>query len=93
MEAERKLYMEKLRRMEERLNLQRRTELQATEERKNEQIERLTRNHEKAFIDMKDYYHSVTANNIDLIDNLKVCSLFGSLVQMFAQALTYSEAK
>ncbi|KAM7533424.1 hypothetical protein Aperf_G00000125280 [Anoplocephala perfoliata] len=70
-EAERKLYMEKMRKLEERLDLQRRTELQATEESKNEQIERLMRNHENAFMDMKNYYHSVTANNIDLIDNLK----------------------
>ena len=71
-EAERQLYMEKTRCLEDQLELKRRIELQAVEERKNEQIALLTRNHEKAFIDMKNYFHSISANNISLIDTLKV---------------------
>ncbi|VUZ53945.1 unnamed protein product, partial [Hymenolepis diminuta] len=70
-EAERQLYMEKTKKLEERLDLQWRTELQRTEERKNEQIEELMQNHEKAFMEMKNYYYTVTANNINLIDELK----------------------
>lgn len=64
--------MEKTKKLEERLDLQWRTELQRTEERKNEQIEELMRNHEKAFMEMKNYYYTITANNINLIDELKV---------------------
>ena len=71
-EAERKVYMEKTRDLEERLDVQRRTEIQFIEERKNEQIAVLTRNHEKAFIEMKNYYHSITSNSVNLIDTLKV---------------------
>lgn len=42
------------------------------EERKNEWIEELKQNHERTFMDMKNYYHSITADNIYLIDELKV---------------------
>nr|CDS30497.1 growth arrest specific protein 8 [Hymenolepis microstoma] len=71
-EAERLLYMEKTKELEERLDLQRRMELQATEERKNAFIEEMLRNHEKAFIEMKNYYNTITATNINLIDELKI---------------------
>ncbi|EUB60025.1 Growth arrest-specific protein [Echinococcus granulosus] len=70
-EAERKVYMEKMRQVEERLDLQRRTEIQIVEESKNEQISVLIKNHEKDFMDIKNYYRSITANNVNLIDNLK----------------------
>ncbi|VDM18380.1 unnamed protein product [Hydatigera taeniaeformis] len=70
-EAERKVYMEKLRQLEERLDLQRRTEIQIVEDSKNEQISVLIKNHEKDFMDIKNYYRSITANSVNLIDNLK----------------------
>lgn len=64
--------MEKTRRLEERLDLQRRTEIQIIEESKNEQISVLIKNHEKDFMDIKNYYRSITANSVNLIDDLKV---------------------
>ncbi|VDK33268.1 unnamed protein product [Taenia asiatica] len=70
-EAERKVYMEKIRQLEERLDLQRRTEIQIVEESKNEQISVLIKNHEKDFMDIKNYYRSITANSVNLIDDLK----------------------
>ncbi|VDN96510.1 unnamed protein product [Rodentolepis nana] len=71
-EAERLLYLEKTRKLEERLDLQCRSELQATEERKNAFIEEMMRNHEKAFMEMKNYYDTITARSINLIDELKI---------------------
>lgn len=64
--------MEKTRQLEERLDLQRRTEIQIIEESKNEQISVLIKNHEKDFMDIKNYYRSITANSVNLIDDLKV---------------------
>lgn len=42
------------------------------EERKNTQITELTKNHEKAFNEMRNYYNDITLNNLALISSLKV---------------------
>lgn len=46
-------------------------EIQEIEETKNRQIENLTANHEKLFIDMKNYYNDITQNNLSLIATMK----------------------
>lgn len=42
------------------------------EERKNTQIAELTKHHERAFNEMKNYYNDITLNNLALISSLKV---------------------
>ncbi|VDD75326.1 unnamed protein product [Mesocestoides corti] len=70
-DEERRVHEEKMQQLYERMDLQRRTELQTTEERKNKQISVLIQNHEKAFMEIKNYYHDVTVNNVNLINDLK----------------------
>lgn len=71
MEMEQK-YEQKLTSQYESLNLKHRMEISEIEERKNMQIANLIKNHEKAFIDMKNYYNDITTNNLSLIQSLKV---------------------
>lgn len=52
--------------------MRRKTEIHEIEERKNQQINTLMRNHEKAFSDIKNYYNDITLNNLSLINTLKV---------------------
>lgn len=47
-------------------------EVSEVEERKNNHISTLTKNHEKAFTEMKNYYNDITLNNLALISSLKV---------------------
>lgn len=47
-------------------------EMSEVEERKNTQITELTRNHERWFNEMKNYYNDITLNNLALISSLKV---------------------
>ena len=47
-------------------------EIHEIEERKNRHINDLMRNHESAFTEMKNYYNSITRENLDLIRALKV---------------------
>jgi len=54
------------------MELRRKTEIHEIEERKNQQINDLLRNHEKAFSDIKNYYNDITLNNLNLINTLKV---------------------
>jgi hypothetical protein len=54
-----------------RLETSRRLETQRIEDRKNAHIGRLMKEHERAFADIKDYYHDITHNNLDLIKALK----------------------
>ncbi len=82
-DEERRVHEVKLRELYEQMELQRRTELQSTEERKNEQITTLTRNHEKAFREIKNYYNDITVNNLTLISTLKVGCVVYSLNGMF----------
>jgi hypothetical protein len=53
------------------LDMRRKTEIHEIEERKNQQINTLMRNHEKAFSDIKNYYNDITLNNLSLINTLK----------------------
>ena len=50
-------------------------EVHDLEERKNEHINLLISNHEKAFSEMRGYYNSVTKDNVSLIRALKVGSV------------------
>ena len=47
------------------------SEISETEERKNGQIESLKKRHEKAVVDMKNYYNDITLNNLAMISTLK----------------------
>lgn len=47
-------------------------EMFEVEERKNAQITELTKSHEKAFNEMRNYYNDITLNNLALISSLKV---------------------
>ena len=58
--------------MRDELDIRRKTEIHEIEERKNQQINTLMRNHEKAFSDIKNYYNDITLNNLSLINTLKV---------------------
>ncbi len=53
------------------LELRRKTEIHEVEERKNQQIQALIKQHEKAFSDIKNYYNDITLNNLALINTLK----------------------
>merc|ERR1712129_14935 len=53
------------------LNLQTKLQIHEIEERKNLHINDLIQNHEKSFDKMKDYYNSITRDNLDLIRSLK----------------------
>lgn len=64
-------YEKKLRQLRDELDLRRKTEIHEIEERKNQQINILMRNHEKAFSDIKNYYNDITLNNLSLINTLK----------------------
>lgn len=47
-------------------------EIAEVEERKNQQIVDLIKNHEIAFRDLKIYYNDIAINNLALITSLKV---------------------
>lgn len=61
----------KLKNLRDELDIRRKTEIHEIEERKNQQINTLMRNHEKAFSDIKNYYNDITLNNLSLINTLK----------------------
>ena len=71
MELEKK-YEARLTTQSEELGLQHSMELGEVEQRKNRQVVELTKSHEKAFNDMKNYYNEITLNNLALISSLKV---------------------
>ena len=60
-------YEEKLRRLKDELELRQKVEVHEIEERKNQHINNLMKNHETAFRDMKDFYTDITRENIELI--------------------------
>jgi chromosome segregation ATPase len=60
-------YEEKLRRLRDELQLRLKVEVHEIEERKNQHINNLMKNHETAFRDMKDFYTDITRENIELI--------------------------
>lgn len=65
-------YEQKLTSQYESLILKHRIEITEVEERKNAQIANLIKNHENAFIEMKNYYNDITLNNLSLIKSMKV---------------------
>ncbi|XP_034234450.1 dynein regulatory complex subunit 4 isoform X2 [Thrips palmi] len=69
-ELERK-YEARLTTQSEDMGLQQSMELAEVEQRKNRQVVELTKSHEKAFNDMKNYYNEITLNNLALISSLK----------------------
>jgi hypothetical protein len=64
-------YEKKMDMLREELELRRKNEIKEIEERKNEQIHTLMRNHERAFGDIKNYYNDITLNNMALINTLR----------------------
>ena len=65
-------YERKMGTLRDELELKRKSEIHEIEERKNQQINQLMKNHEKAFADIKNYYNDITLNNLALINSLKV---------------------
>lgn len=61
----------RLKQLGEDLELRRRVEIHEVEERKNQHINDLVKNHKKAFGQMKSYYNEITAGNLQLIKNLQ----------------------
>lgn len=61
----------RLRQLELDLELRRRVEVHEVEERKNQHINDLIKNHKKAFGQMKAYYNEITGGNLLLIKNLQ----------------------
>jgi hypothetical protein len=49
------------------LDLRMKVEIHEIEERKNQHINELLKNHEEAFREMKDYYNDITKENLELI--------------------------
>ncbi|ESN98670.1 hypothetical protein HELRODRAFT_188868 [Helobdella robusta] len=64
-------YDKKIKLLREDMELTRKTEVHAVEERKNSQISELMKGHEKAFSEIKNYYNDITLNNLSLIGTLK----------------------
>ena len=58
---------ERMRELKEKLDVQRRVELQEIEDRKNSHLRTLMSNHEQAFAEMREYYRAITADNLGLI--------------------------
>lgn len=57
--------------LREDMELQRKQEIHEIEERKNNHINELMKQHERAFAEIKNYYNDITHNNLDLIKTLK----------------------
>lgn len=49
------------------MELRQKVEIHEIEERKNQHINELLKNHEEAFREMKDYYNDITRENLELI--------------------------
>lgn len=58
--------------LQNQLDLKRKTELIAQEEKKNNFLATIIANHDKTFDEMKKYYTDITATNLKLITELKV---------------------
>ncbi len=61
----------RLRQLEVNLELRRRVEVHEVEERKNQHINDLMKNHKKAFGQMKAYYNDITGGNLQVIKDLQ----------------------
>lgn len=60
-------YERKLVELKEELELRMKVEIHEIEERKNQHINDLMKNHEEAFREMKEYYNDITRENLELI--------------------------
>ena len=60
-------YEKKLGDLKKELELRMKVEIHEVEERKNEHINSLMKNHEEAFKEMKEYYNDITRENLELI--------------------------
>ena len=76
-------YDKKMTTLRDDLELRRKTELLEIEERKNFQINTLMKNHEKAFLEIKNYYNEITLQNLALINTLKETVFFFFVAFMF----------
>lgn len=61
----------RLKQLETDLELRRRVEIHEVEERKNQHINDLVKNHQKAFGQMQNYYNDITGSNLQLIKSLQ----------------------
>ncbi|XP_076039651.1 growth arrest specific protein 8 [Oratosquilla oratoria] len=66
-----KKYEKRVKELQTQLDLKRKTELVAQEERKNSFLAKLMDNHEKTFEEMKKFYTDVTTTNLKVINELK----------------------
>ena len=64
-------YEDNLKKLEKDLKLKRKVQIHEIEERKNQHINDLLRNHEDAFRELKEYYNDITEDNLKLIKDLK----------------------
>ncbi|KRX02737.1 hypothetical protein PPERSA_02227 [Pseudocohnilembus persalinus] len=64
-------YEDRLQKLKEDLQLKLKVEIHELEERKNQHINELLRNHEKAFAELKTYYKDITSENLNLIKGQK----------------------
>lgn len=60
-------YERKMVELNDELDLRMKVEIHEIEERKNQHINELLKNHEEAFREMKDYYNDITRENLELI--------------------------
>jgi chromosome segregation ATPase len=60
-------YERKMVALNDELDLRMKVEIHEIEERKNQHINELLKNHEEAFREMKDYYNDITRENLELI--------------------------
>lgn len=65
-------YEARLKQLETDLELRRRVEVHEVEERKNQHINDLIKNHRKAFGQMQSYYNDITSGNLQLIKSLQM---------------------
>eukprot|EP00743_Colponemidia_sp_Colp-15_P002907 GILK01003146.1.p1 GENE.GILK01003146.1~~GILK01003146.1.p1 ORF type:complete len:495 (-),score=157.88 GILK01003146.1:117-1601(-) len=62
---------QKMREMREQCDAQRKLETQRIEKLKNDHIHEIMQQHQKALTEIKNYYHDIVHNNLDLIKTLK----------------------
>ncbi len=83
----------RLRQLEVNLELRRRVEVHEVEERKNQHINDLMKNHKKAFGQMKTYYNDITGGNLQVIKDLqkKIVELKEMAVDNKKKLLDYAQ--
>ncbi|KAL1512599.1 hypothetical protein ABEB36_002163 [Hypothenemus hampei] len=64
-------YEKKFEDLREQLNTKHNMEISEVEERKNNQITEITKNHDSALNEMRSYYNDIVLNNLSLISSLK----------------------